>query len=273
MTGFLVINHFLCGEKFDILHNHLICSAHKMGIELLLRTNMEMIFETKEADFVLFWDKDVNLARLLEKKGMSVFNSSESIALCDDKLKTYTALLGTVNQPETFGAPLTYFRGSDYSDFIDKAIEKLGLPVVFKECFGSFGEQVFLCHTKEEIKSLISNKPFLLQKFINSSAGHDVRIEIVNGVPVAAMRRENKNDFRSNVTNGGTMMPYEPTDEEIKTAIKAANKLGLLFCGVDILDGNLLCEVNSNAHIMNIMECTNIDIAPLIFEAIVEKLE
>lgn len=272
MTGFLIINHFLCGEKFNTLHNHLIRTASKMQIDLQIRTNLEMLFEKRKADFVLFWDKDVSLAKKLELEGQKVFNSSESIALCDNKAATYLALKNTVNQPKTIIAPLSFFDNSDYTDFIDKAAQELGLPLIMKGCFGSFGEQVFLCRTKEEIAKNICGKPFLLQQYIKSSHGNDIRLEIINGVCVAAMKRENKNDFRSNITNGGTMQHYDPTDEEIAAAVKAANKLGLLFCGVDILDGNLLCEVNSNAHIINIMECTKKDVAPLIFETILEKI-
>lgn len=273
MTGILVINHFLKGEKFDLLHRHLAMSAAAQGIELKIKTNLEMRTETGvSADFILFWDKDVNLASALQIAGLPVFNSARSIALCDDKAKTYQALLGSVLQPETMVAPMTFFEDSDFSPFIDAAVEKLGLPLVFKECYGSFGAQVFLCKTKDEIKSRITSRPFLLQKFIASSAGHDIRLEIVDGVCAAAMERSNPNDFRANITNGGNMKKYTPTQEEINIAVSVAEKLGLLFCGVDILDGGVLCEVNSNAHIMNIMDCTGVDIAPLIFKSIKEKI-
>ena len=273
MTGILVINHFLKGEKFDLLHRHLAMSAAAQGIELKIKTNLEMRTETGlSADFILFWDKDVNLASALQHAGLPVFNSARSIALCDDKANTYQALFGSVLQPETMVAPMTFFEDSDFSPFIDAAVEKLGLPLVYKECYGSFGAQVFLCKTKDEIKSRITSRPFLLQKFIASSAGHDIRLEIVDGVCAAAMERSNPNDFRANITNGGSMKKYTPTQEEINIAVSAAEKLGLLFCGVDILDGGVLCEVNSNAHIMNIMDCTGVDIAPLIFKSIKEKI-
>ncbi len=242
-------------------------SAKKSGIRLELKTNLELAVCAASADFVLFWDKDTNLARNLEKQGLPVFNSADSIEKCDDKARTYIELLGRVRQPETMIAPKAYFE-SDFSEFVDFAAEKLGLPLVFKECFGSFGQQVFLCKTKDEIISHISEKPFILQEFIASSAGHDIRIEVVGGQPVCAMERINKGDFRANVTNGGKMRAYIPTDEEKKTAVDACNILGLSFGGVDILDGNILCEVNSNAHIMNITECTGIDIAPYIFDEI-----
>lgn len=272
MTGFLVVNHFLNGSKFNELHSHLISTAKKMNIDLVLKTNLDLAVNEARADFVLFWDKDINLARRLEKKGMPVFNSSKSIELCDDKAKTFIELDGIVPQPETLIAPKCFFK-SDMSEFVGKAVEKLGLPLVFKECFGSFGEQVHLCNGFDEIISLISDKPFILQKYISESSGRDIRLEIVGGKCVAAVKRENKNDFRSNVTNGGTMTPYAPTDNEIDTAVKACATLGLTFGGVDILDNGMVCEVNSNAHIINIMNSTGIDIAPLILSEITEKIK
>jgi RimK family alpha-L-glutamate ligase len=272
MKGILAVNHFLNTEKFNILTSHLANTAKNMGIELEVKSNLELALFEVQADFVLFWDKDVNVARALEKKGLKVFNSSRSIELCDDKARTYVELIDRVEQPQTLIAPKAYFK-VDMSDFVKEAIERLGLPLVFKECFGSFGEQVFLCNSQEEILDKISDKPFVLQKFIASSHGQDVRLEVVGGECVCAVKRENKNDFRSNVTNSGTMTPYEPTPLERELAITACQSLGLTFGGVDILDHRLVCEVNSNAHIINIMNATGVDIAPIIFDTIREKIK
>ena len=268
MTGILVVNAYLTGEKFDTLHNHLVDCAKSMDISLKIKNNEEMLFCTDECDFVLFWDKDVNLAKSLENRGLRVFNSARSIALCDDKAKTYLALEGKVKQPKTIIAPLSFF-DADYGNFAKKSAEILGLPLVYKECFGSFGEQVFLCRTVDEIMSHINGKPFLLQEFIADSEGEDIRLEIVGGKCVAAMKRTNKNDFRSNITNGGTALPYTPTEDEINAAVTACSTLGLTFGGVDILRGGYVCEVNSNAHIINIMNTTKIDVAEHIFNTIV----
>ena len=276
MNGILVVNHFLTGKKFNELHTHLLKTAQHMKIGLDIKTNLELATErVLDADFALFWDKDINLAKRLEKQGIPVFNSASSIAKCDDKARTYIELLGTVPQPETIIAPKFYFKPdlSDMTKFVSKAVDTLGLPLVFKECFGSFGQQVYLCETKQEILSHISEKPFILQEFIRDSAGSDTRLEVVGGECVCAVRRKNKADFRSNVTNGGEMIPYTPSCEAQELAVKACNMLSLDFGGVDLLDNGMVCEVNSNAHIINIMNVTNMDIAPKIFQLIKEKIK
>lgn len=272
MNGILLVNHFLNGEKFNELHSHLVKSAKKQNIDLVIKTNLELAADEVNTDFVLLWDKDINLARRIEKGGVPVFNSSSSVAVCDDKARTYIELSDIVPQPKTLIAPKTYFH-VDMSEFVDTAIEHLGLPLVFKECFGSFGEQVYLCKTREDVMSHITAKPFILQEFIADSAGSDTRIEIVGGKFVSAVKRNNPADFRSNVTNGGTMTPVVPNNEIIETARKACDALGLTFGGVDILDNGMVCEVNSNAHIINIMNATGIDIAPIIFDEITEQLK
>ena len=270
MYGFLVVNHYLHGKKYDDLHGHLLCCAKNMGIDLRLVTNQDAVFVDENPDFVLFWDKDILLAEALEKRGIPVFNSARSIELCDNKAKTFVALDGIVHQPKTVFAPLSFF-DADYTEFVQRAVGVLGLPVVFKECYGSFGEQVFLCNSVEDVLSHVGSKPFLLQEYIECG-GTDVRLEVVGGRVVTAMRRSNKNDFRSNITNGGVAEAYTPTEQEARLAVDACKALGLTFGGVDIMQGNTVCEVNSNAHIINIMQTTGVDVAPLIFEEILGRI-
>ena len=117
----------------------------------------------------------------------------------------------------------------------------------------------------------VSGKPFLLQEYIECG-GEDARLEVVGDRVVAAMKRRNENDFRSNITNGGVAFEYTPSEDEKALAVAACRELGLTFGGVDIMHGDTICEVNSNAHIINIMHASGVDIAPLIFEEILRKI-
>lgn len=269
MTGILVVNHFLHGNKYDTLHNHLVNTAKSMGISLSVVSNLDVLLGNINADFALFWDKDIKCAKMLENKGIKVFNSADSIAVCDDKALTYLALDGVVPQPYTIISPLSFF-DVDLTDFVAKAVERVGAPFVLKECKGSFGEQVWLCDSVDDAMEHITSKPFIIQKYI-SCGNRDIRLEVVGGEVVAGMQRHNPNDFRSNITNGGTATPYNPSDSEINLALKACDALGLDFGGVDII-GDMVCEVNSNAHIINIMEATGINVAEKMFNYIVKGL-
>ena len=42
-----------------------------------------------KADFIIYLDKDIYLARLLEKAGYRLFNKADFIKFCDDKMLTF----------------------------------------------------------------------------------------------------------------------------------------------------------------------------------------
>ena len=95
-------------------------------------------------------------------------------------------------------------------------------------------------------------------------------MQVVGGRAVAAMRRTAKDgDFRANITNGGTAEGIEPTPEQAELAVRAAKALGLDFAGVDLLDFDgepVVCEVNSNAHFVNLYNACGVNVADEIME-------
>ena len=279
MHGFLVVNRFLNTTKFTDLTARFLDSAERLSVGLSVYTNDELlpsmgggfdILPEETPDFVLFYDKDVRLASMLEKRGLRVFNSARAIELCDDKALMHIALDGLVPMPKTYSAPFTY-ENIGYTDtaFVDRLFGALGAPLVIKEACGSFGQQVFLAHDPGEAKRIlarIGGKRAIFQEFIAPSAGRDVRVNVVGGRVIAAMERWNPNgDFRANISNGGSMRAHTPTEKEAALAVRTAELLGLDFCGVDILYGEngerLLCEVNSNAHFKSIYDCTGVNAA------------
>ena len=237
----------------------------------------------KSPSFILFLDKDIRLAKQLEKLGYAVFNSSQVIENCDDKMLTFQVLANKgIKMPKTLFAPM-YFphtgTGEPHLRFTLTLEKELGYPMVIKEAFGSFGAQVYLVHNRQELiakqKQLIYT-PHLYQEFIQTSNGRDVRIYVVGDKVVASMYRHSETDFRANISNGGAMKPYTPNEAFCQMAIAATKALGADFTGIDLPFGEndepILCEVNSNAHIKNIYDCTGIDVAESIFKHILEKI-
>lgn len=286
MRGQLVMNGFTNTPKFNRLREFIFGSAKKYGVELEYTPTTELVYAVGDGifphgrpDFVLFWDKDVSLCYRLEQTGVSVFNSSKAILACDNKNLTSIALDGVVPTPKTILVPKT-FDGVGYTSFsfLDKAIEIFGLPLVVKGAYGSFGYNVHLARSREqaiEILNDLGSRACLLQEFISESAGRDVRINVVGGREVSSMLRHNENDFRSNITNGGKSSPYSPSPEQIDVAVRACEKLGLHFAGVDVLfgkDGPIVCEVNSNPHYVSAYECTGVNVGDFIFEHIVNTV-
>lgn len=288
MKAWLVTNEFLHSNKFTEIHSWFIEAAKKKGIDLQIKTNAEILAvlgsgyrQKPPLDFILFWDKDVRLANYLECMGYLVMNSSQAIAACDDKSMTHLILQSQgIPMPKTVLGPMTYENiGYTNYDFLEIVQRELEYPIIVKECFGSFGAQVYKAETAEQLKALvqqIGNKPMLFQEYIASSKGKDLRLHVVGDQVVTAMYRYSVNgDFRANISNGGHMKPYEPTELEKELAIESIKALGLDFAGVDLLFGEdgtaLVCEVNSNAHFRNIYDCTGVNVADSIMDYILKK--
>ena len=285
MKGWLVVNTFMASQKFENLYQLLFNTFKKHDVSLELKRAEDISLEVNKPivnkpDFVIFWDKDIYLAKRLEQNNIRLFNSASAIELCDNKILMYQELSKqNVLIPRTFVAPKT-FEGLGYSklDFVDEVSKEVGWPIVIKEAYGSFGEQVYLANNKQEAKDIIERigyKDFLMQEFISESKGRDVRINVVGDQVVASMLRENKDDFRSNISSGGNGSKYEPSKEEIDLALKAAKALGLSFAGVDVLfgkNGPVICEVNSNPQFASTLKATGIDLADHIANYILRQL-
>ena len=288
MNGLLIVNQFLNGEKYTQINQMLQNAAKQQGVRLDIKKSGELLHNTAYLrqlpyDFILFWDKDILLAKMLEACGFPVVNRADAIFHCDNK--GYTDLI--LNQhhlrtPLTFTAPLTFEScGYHPTYFTESIIEKLGFPFIVKELYGSFGQQVYLVRDREELDRVLDGagcKELLFQEFIAHSAGRDVRINVVGESVVSSMLRYSENgDFRSNISNGGKAQKYEASPEQQAAAIGACRALGLDFAGVDILFGKddepIICEVNSNPHFKSSLDCTGVDIGPLILDHIKRKVE
>jgi len=288
MKGWLIVNSFLKTEKFLNIYKMLQNSCSIYNIDLKIITSDYFIGDINDdfknvslPNFVIFWDKDVYLAKRLELCGVKVFNSANAIEICDNKILTALSLTNKVKTPKTIFAPKT-FENVNYNnkDFLVKASKVLGFPFIIKEAFGSFGQQVYLVENLQQailIVDKLKHKDFLMQEFISTSYGKDVRINVVGNKVVSSMLRINNNDFRSNISNGGSFYKYEPTPSQINLALDTCRLLGLDFAGVDVLFGEndepILCEVNSNPNFYSSFECNGIDLSKEIINYIVGKLK
>jgi len=163
-------------------------------------------------------------------------------------------------------------------DDVLPAIELVGgAPVVIKLLEGTQGIGVILAPDTRVAEAIIetlqsTRQNVLIQQFIAESKGRDIRALVVGDRVVAAMRRTAQgNEFRSNVHRGGSVQPVELDAEYERTAVRAAQIMGLRVAGVDILegkDGPLVMEVNSSPGLEGIERATELDIAGAIIDHI-----
>lgn len=210
------------------------------------------------------------IVRQFEMQGVFTTASSIAIVRSRDKLRTMQLLARAgVDIPKTVFARET----ADLPDVIERAG---GVPLIIKVARGTHGNGVVLAETKKAAEAVmqafyVEGVNFLVQEFIEESAGTDIRAIVVGGKVVASMKRQSlDDDFRSNIHQGGEGKAIKLTDEERKIAQKAAKAMGLPYCGVDMMRskrGPLVLEVNPSPG-SNIELVTSRNIAGQVIEYI-----
>ncbi len=160
---------------------------------------------------------------------------------------------------------------------IDKFLKQHRRAVI-KPLYGNGGESIFLLNKKDEnfnqiIERFINDldEPFVVQKFLPEIKNGDKRIILINGEPIAALRRVPKNnEIRSNIHVGGNCKPIAISKNDLKICnlIKPFLKNeGLFFVGIDII-GKHLTEINvtSPTCIQEIKKLHKIDISKVIWD-------
>lgn len=204
------------------------------------------------------------VVRHFEQMGVFCLNPSAAISVSRDKLRSLQILARhDIGLPPT---SFVYQRGD-----ILGAIERVGgAPVIIKLLEGTQGVGVILAETAKIAEAIVEafsglRQNVLIQKFVAESKGKDVRAFVVGDKVVAAMRRSAVGtEFRSNVHRGGTTQAIELPDDYKRTAVHAAQVLGLRVAGVDMLEaagGPEVMEVNSSPGLEGIEGATGLDIA------------
>ena len=263
--GFIVVNAYTNSATEMNQPIRLKEELEQLGVRVDILRNSPSVLNA-EGDFCVYLDKDKYAAQLLERR-LRLFNRAKAIEICDDKMLTHLALEG-FSMPETIPSLLCYSPSQPVSkELLVRVEERLGYPLVVKECFGSLGKQVYLIKNRSELvekAEALKLKPHLYQKFVSESAGKDLRVIVVGGKAVAAMKRISSQDFRSNAELGGRGERYELESSTAALCEAVAERIGLDYCGIDLLfseSGFLVCEVNSNAFFGTIEKVTGFNVA------------
>ncbi len=178
-------------------------------------------------------------------RGIRVVNSPRGLEIAIDKFAAleHIASLG-YDVPETMVV-------QSRTEAME-AFGELGGDCVVKPIFGGEGKGVMRIRDKELAWYSFSTleqlgSVFYLQRFI-SPGGRDTRILVI-GDQTIALRRENPDDFRTNVSGGAVCRQVEMTDEQAEMGKHIMTSMGLHFASVDIIDSDdgrpRILEVNA----------------------------
>jgi ribosomal protein S6--L-glutamate ligase len=261
----------------------------KHNVEVIDHLKCDLVIEKRKPSIVykgkLITDTDAIIPRIgasvtfygtavvrqFEMMGAFTTVDSESLVRSRDKLRSLQVL-----SRSKIGLPKTVF--TNYSRDTEEVIKQVGgTPLVIKLLEGTQGLGVVLAETKNAAKSVIEafnglKARVIVQEFIKEAKGADIRVFVVDGHVVGAMKRQGKEgEFRSNLHQGGTAEVFELSDEEEIAAIRAAKAMRLGVAGVDMLQssrGPLILEVNSSPGLEGIEKATGKDISKTIIRFI-----
>ena len=186
------------------------------------------------------------------KDDVFIMNSVDGLREANNKL--YTAAFV---DPENKIIPVTHV-SKNKRYLIQQIKESSANKMILKPLNGFGGSGVILIEKSamSNINSLLdfyisntdgSSNYVILQEYIEGADKGDVRILILNGEPIGAMRRiPGSDDHRSNVAAGGSVQRHSLTKTEKELCKMIGPKLvkdGLYFVGIDVIGGKLV-EVN-----------------------------
>lgn len=217
-----------------------------------------------------------SVVRQFQQMNVFVANTANAINNSRDKLRS----LQILSRYDIGLAPTSFVRGRE--DILP-AIERVGgAPVIIKVLEGTQGVGVILAESQKIAEAIIetlqgAKQNVLIQKFVAESKGKDIRAIVVGDQVVAAMRRTaTGQEFRANVHRGGKAESVQLEKSYERTAVRAAQILGLRIAGVDMLeaqDGPQVIEVNSSPGLEGIETSTGIDVAGAIVDYVAEQVE
>ncbi|MGI6612881.1 MAG: RimK family alpha-L-glutamate ligase [Fastidiosipila sp.] len=196
----------------------------------------------------------------LERRGVVFLNSPKTIEKTVDKYYTSSLLA-------EHGLPVPPTIVTERVDEGVEAFHSLGGDVVYKPLFGSGGKGMLRLTDEEtaerSFRELVSNGAVLyLQRFIQCDQ-QDIRVFVLGGRVVAAMRRIGV-EWRANCALGGKPIPYRPSPSIKSLALKAASVIGAEMAGVDLLpakDGTYyVSEVNGSPAWRGLSLVSDVDI-------------
>ncbi len=166
-----------------------------------------------------------------------------------------------------------------------EAFRKEHGEVVMKPLYGNGGAAVFKLSARDpnfgslyDLFAATFREPWVIQKFLPKVVEGDKRIILVDGVARGAINRvPSGDDIRSNMVRGGAAESTKLTKREQEICERIGptlKKMGLLFVGIDVIDGHLTeINVTSPTGLRAIKRVGGPDLAAAIWDAIEAKVK
>ena len=216
------------------------------------------------------------ILRHLERLGVKTVNPAHAIEATKDKLYAHQIFAEKgIPTPKTM-----LVKHPVNANLVDREI---GWPAIVKIMAGSYGKGVYQVTSKSRFTDFIefahginTDEAIIVQEYIDTHPGEDLRVFVVGDCVLGAMKRSSKDgSFKANITRGGVGENYPLTPEIEDMALRVARSLDLEVAGIDLLfgrDGFLVCEANSAPGFEGFEQATGINVAKKIIDYSRSKL-
>jgi ribosomal protein S6--L-glutamate ligase len=193
-----------------------------------------------------------------------VVNRPGALDVARDKLRTHQLLAAN-------GIPVLRSAIAPNPAYLRRALRAVGgAPAVIKLTTGMQGKGVMLAESADAAQGIADamwalEGDVLVQEYVREAAGRDLRLFLVGGEVVSAVRRRApRGGFRSNLHQGGSVRRARVTKEAAALALRSTALCGLEVAGVDFLEtkkGLRVLEVNAAPGFKGVERATGLDVA------------
>jgi ribosomal protein S6--L-glutamate ligase len=215
----------------------------------------------------------LSVVNQLELIGVPVLNCAYGIAASRNKMRSLQMLSAAgVKVPRTVMA-------GDPSGLKEMVRLVGGVPVMVKLLSVNEKSGVMICESLQSLEAALEaivglGQNVVVQQYLRGAKGRDLRVLVVGGEVVAAMRRSaTPGRFARNLRRGAQFEAVDLPPSYARDAVHAARILQLEVCAVDMLDvkgGPRVFEVNSSPSIKEAETACGVDAAGRIVERAVE---
>ncbi len=197
-----------------------------------------------------------------------LLNSAEAIAQARNKMRSLQLL-----SAHGIGIPATVM-AREAAELKEMVSLVGGMPVLVKLLQGQDRRGVMVCETLQSLEAALEavlglGHNLIVQQYVKNS-GQDVRVLVVGGEAVAAVRRRPKfGKLTHRLSKGARLEKLELTDAQRRAAVETARLVGLEVAAVDLLDvkgSPKVFEVNASPAIAEMEDATGLDVASKVIE-------
>jgi RimK family alpha-L-glutamate ligase len=217
----------------------------------------------------------LDVLHALKLLGVPVYNDGRAIERTVDKAMTSFVLANS-----GIPTPATWVTESQSeAAAVVRAEIASGRELVVKPLFGSQGVGLKRIGAIDDFPPAAEyDGVYYLQRYVASGSGswHDWRVFVIDGVAVAAMKRQGRT-WITNVSQGGTCAPADLSDHEDLCAMarRACGALQMDYAGVDLIrdrEGRLqVVEVNGIPAWKGLQSVTEDSIAQILVNDFVDR--